>query len=143
LKYPPPTTAICSVSVSYSTASSQLKSAGAEVQDEIIDELDFAIEEIFEFTNASLEHHSDRMEIAKQWAQYPNVLVGHRPARQADRQDFPAAISASDRFDHLASRSCLRTMLRTVGGILTKLQTNWAKVIDPMRISSGASSVTY
>ena len=56
-------------------------------------------------------------------------------------QDFPAAIAASDRFDHFLLRSYLRSVLVIYGGLLTKFEKNWAKVINPK--GSGSSGGMY
>ena len=57
------------------------------------------------------------------------------------RQDFPAAIAASDSYDHFLLRSYLRNLLVMYGGLLTKFERNWTKVINPK--GSGSSGGMY
>lgn len=94
-------------------------SFGAEVQNHLIRELDSAFKRSNGFHNGLRQHHTDRIKLVTEWVRYPNVL------------DYPAAIANSDRFDHFLARSYLRQMLTIYGGLMTKFQRNWDKVINP------------
>ncbi|KAI9632886.1 uncharacterized protein MKK02DRAFT_41200 [Dioszegia hungarica] len=101
------------------------------VQEEVIDELDAALEEILELLKCTKDHHEDRISLMWDWVQYPNVL------------DYPFAIALSDRFDHVISRSALQSMLRLSGGMMMRLERNWGKVIDPQGVSTGLAGGVY
>lgn len=108
--------------------------SGAEVQEVLIDELEYALDDTIQSITSMTEHHTDRIEVIKEWIKYPNIMVsGGTPSSlaRADLQDYPAAIASSDRFDHFIARSCLRDLIRTLGGILARCERNWGKIIDP------------
>ncbi|WRT69716.1 uncharacterized protein IL334_006706 [Kwoniella shivajii] len=94
-------------------------SFGAEVQAHLISQLTDAYKKSNSMQNGVRAHHTDRLKLATDWAKYPNF------------PDFAAAIAASDRFDHHLLRSYLRSVLILYGGLLTRFERNWPKVINP------------
>jgi len=93
--------------------------SGADVQAHIIRELNDMYKRSNSFQNGCRAHNVDRLKLAAEWVKYPNF------------QDYPTAIALSDQFDHFLLRSYLRSALVTYGGLLTKFERNWAKVINP------------
>ncbi|OCF61976.1 hypothetical protein L486_01642 [Kwoniella mangroviensis CBS 10435] len=94
-------------------------SFGADVQAHLISQLTDAYKKSNSMQNGVRAHHADRLKLAMDWAKFPNF------------QDFAGAIAASDRFDHFLLRSYLRSILTLYGGLLTKFERNWSKVINP------------
>ncbi len=110
-------------------------SFGAEVQNHLIREIEVAQKRSTSYHNCTRQHHTDRIKLAIDWTRYPNVMdypaaiahVSYTPC--CDKWTF--ADSQSDRFDHFLARSYLRQLLTTYGGLMTKFQRNWEKVINP------------
>ncbi|WVW86909.1 hypothetical protein I302_108964 [Kwoniella bestiolae CBS 10118] len=94
-------------------------SFGADVQAHLISQLTDAYKKSNSMQNGVRAHHGDRLKLAMDWAKYPNF------------KDFAGAIATSDRFDHFLLRSYLRSILTLYGGLLTKFERNWGKVINP------------
>jgi len=61
-----------------------------------------------------------------EWVKAPNLM------------DFPAAIAASDRFDNHLVRGLIPSMLIIYGGLMTKFEKNWEKVINPKGQGGGS-----
>jgi hypothetical protein len=125
------------------------------VQTHLIRELETAYKKSNGFINANRQHHTDRIRLVTEWVKFPNVMVSSGPLcliwpswasggrSRTDKQDYPAAITASDRFDHFIARSYLRSLLMIYGGLLTRFQRNWDKVINPKGTGNGASGGIY
>ncbi|ORX37720.1 proteasome activator pa28 [Kockovaella imperatae] len=94
-------------------------SFGADVQSHLLRELTEAYKRSNGFQNGARTHYLDRLKLTQDWVKYPNLM------------DFPAAIAASDRFDHVLLRSYFRSILTIYGGLLTKFERNWEKVVNP------------
>ncbi|ODN72893.1 hypothetical protein L202_08316 [Cryptococcus amylolentus CBS 6039] len=94
-------------------------SFGAEVQQLVIRELLDTYKKCNSMQNGVRAHYTDRVKLGMDWAKYPNMA------------DWKAAIVASDRFDHFLLRSYLRNILMSYSSVLTKMERNWPKVINP------------
>ncbi|WVR08025.1 hypothetical protein IAU60_005069 [Kwoniella sp. DSM 27419] len=94
-------------------------SFGADVQAHLIAKVGDATKDLHMITNSVRTHHTDRVKLAVDWARNPNML------------DYKMAIINNDHFDRLLCRSHMRRMLALYGGLLTKFQRNWPKVINP------------
>ncbi|RXK35189.1 hypothetical protein M231_07560 [Tremella mesenterica] len=104
-------------------------SFGADVQGHIIRELNETYKKTNAMQNGCRAHFTDRLKLAQEWARYPNLM------------DYPAAIAANDRFDHFLLRSYVRSLLICYGGLLTKFERNWIKVISPKGSSQSAGGM--
>ncbi|CAD6565410.1 MAG: hypothetical protein TREMPRED_001166 [Tremellales sp. Tagirdzhanova-0007] len=94
-------------------------SFGADVQAHLNKELDEYIRRSNAFHNSARVHSLDRVKLAADWVKCPNLM------------DYQTAIGSADRFDHFLLRSYIRSLLRMYGGILTRFERNWDKVINP------------
>jgi hypothetical protein len=139
------------------------------VQADLIRELDDNLKRATMFHNGMRMHWNDRTKLAMDWVKYPNLMdiptsiaavsdrtvslshVAHgRPglALRPLRSRCPcvptsraALTPQSDRFDHFLVRSHLRRLLVAYGGLLTKFERNWLKVVNPKGNSASSGGM--
>jgi len=118
-------------------------SFGADVQSHLSDQIDKAFSKAGTYMNGCNRHHSDRAATVRSWvtmpnlADYPAMIAGvSRPSHQEQE-----LIGQSDRSDHVLARGYLRNMLVIYGGLMSKLEKNWGKVISPKGSGGGGDAM--